>query len=303
VKSKPPKKSDRLKAQALVIAKVANISDMQRFLKQLKIRGKGFLIKPNWSNANTFTSAETLDLLLGCLNGDKTVVEGYTAWRNKLNTGLEPRDFITPSNAKRKWKWIREQDKWFLNYSGIEAVLKKHGVEYVNVTEEVWSGRAVAIEKVKKIVERKFTPVRNEEMYGFVPEKIYSLRGRTLISVNFSRETREMMSLSTKNLFGLIPDPARYGRWHGENDALLPQSILDINKIYRSLFEPRFWINELKNRRLYVGSENSVQADAAAAKITGVNPEKIEYLQLASKVFGGYREASISKALKELKSA
>jgi len=140
-------------------------------------------------------------------------------------------------------------------------------------------------------------------MYGFVPEKIYSLRGRTLISVNFSRETREMMSLSTKNLFGLIPDPARYGRWHGENDALLPQSILDINKIYRSLFEPRFWINELKNRRLYVGSENSVQADAAAAKITGVNPEKIEYLQLASKVFGGYREASISKALKELKSA
>jgi hypothetical protein len=43
-------------------------------------------------------------------------------------------------------------------------------------------------------------------MYGFVPEKIYNLKGSVLLSVNNSCKTREIMSLSTKNLFGLIPD-------------------------------------------------------------------------------------------------
>jgi len=287
----------------VVVAKVANLQDMQLFLKRLRIRGKGFVVKPNWSNANTFTSAGTLELLLSCLGGDKTIIEGYTAWRNKLNTGLEPQDVITPMNAKRKWKWIKEQDTWFLKYSGIGTVLSRHRVEYVNVTEEVWSGRAVAKERIKKIVEGKFEPVRNEEMYSFVPEKIYNLRGQALICVNSSRVTREVMSLSTKNLFGLIPDPARYGKWHGENDTLLPQSIVDINKIYRCFFKPCFWINELKNRGLLVGSENSVLADAATAKIMGINPKKIGYLQLASKVFGGLEKFPITKILRDFQSA
>jgi len=284
----------------VVVAKVTNVEEMRGFLQQLKIRGKGFVIKPNWSNANTFTSAEMLELLFNCLKGDKAVIESYTAWRNELNTGPEPQDVITPRNAKRKWRWIREQDLWFLKHSGIESVLRKHGVQYVNVTEEVWSCRTVDKDDIKKIVERTFDSVKNEEIYGFVPRKIYALRGRALVSANLSRLTREVMSLSTKNLFGLIPDPARYGKWHGENDSFLPQSIVDINKIYRGLFEPCFWINEIKNRGVLVGSENSVLADAVAAKIVGVNPREIPYLQLASKVFGGYDEALIVKALKEL---
>jgi len=286
--------------EGVVISKVANIDDMRQFLKRLRIRGKGFVIKPNWSNANTFTSAATLNLLFNCLEGDKTVIEGYTAWRNELNTGPEPQDIITPSNAKRKWKWIKEQDEWFLRHSGIETVLRRHSIQYINVTEEVWSGRAVPKEDIKKIVERKFDPVRNDETYGFIPEKIYAFRGRALISANLSRLTREVVSLSTKNLFGLIPDPARYGKWHGENDALLPQSILDINKIYRSLFEPCFWLNDVKDRKLLIGCENSVLADAVAAKIMGVDPKKVPYLQLASEVFGGYDETLITKSLKEL---
>jgi len=282
-----------LNVEDAIIAKVADVDDMQQFLQRLKIRGRGFVIKPNWSNANTFTSAHMLELLLNCLSGDKTVMEGYTAWRNELNTGPEPQDIITPSNAKRKWKWIKEQDQWFLRHSGIENVLRKHGVQYINVTEEVWSGRVASKDDIKKIVERKFDSVRNEEMYGFIPEKIYALRGRAMVSANLSRLTREVMSLSTKNLFGLIPDPARYGKWHGQNDALLPQSIVDINKIYRSLFGPSFWINEVKDLGLLVGSENSVLSDAVAAKIVGVNPKEIPYLQLASKFFGGYDEALI----------
>jgi len=292
----------QLKIGDVVVSKVTDAGDMRRFAKELNIRGKGFVIKPNWSNANTYTSAEDLDSLFDCLEGKKTVVESYTAWRNELNTGLEPQDFITPRNAKRKWKWIKEQDAWFLRYSGIEKVLEKHGVEYVNITEEVWNRRTVATGEIKRIVEERFGSLKNEEMYGFVPNKVYDLRGYSLISLNMSRVTREIMSLSTKNLFGLIPDPARYGRWHGENDSLLPQSIIDINKLYRSLFEPCFWINEIVDRELLLGSENSVQADAVTAKIVGVDPKKIMYLQLASKVFGGYDETLLVRVKKKLAS-
>jgi len=292
-----------LKIGDVVVSRITDAEDMRRFAKELNIRGKGFVIKPNWSNANTYTSAEDLDFLFDCLEGKKTVVEGYTAWRNELNTGPEPKDFITPKNAKKEWKWIKEQDAWFLKYSGIGKVLEKHGVEYINVTEEVWNGRTVAKAKIKKIVEERFGQLKNEEMYGFVPNKVYNLRGRSLISLNMSRITREVMSLSTKNLFGLIPDPARYGRWHGKNDSLLPQSIADINKVYRSLFKLCFWINEIVDRELLVGSENSVQADAVTASIAGVDPKKIAYLQFASEVFGRYDEnflARVEKALESL---
>jgi len=286
----------------VVVSKIADTEDMKRFAKELNIRGKGFVIKPNWSNAQTYTSAKVLDFLFDCLKGEKTVVEGYTAWRNELNTGPEPKEFITPQNAKREWKWIREQDAWFLRYSGIQKVLKKHGVEYINITEEVWNHRTVANREIQKIVEKRFGSLKNEEMYGFVPNKVYDLRGRSLISLNFSRKTRELMSLSTKNLFGLIPDPARYGRWHGKNDSLLPQNIADINKLYRSLFAPCFWINEIADRELFVGSENSVQADAVTAGIVGVDAKEILYLQLASKVFGGYDEAFLARVKEKLKS-
>jgi len=292
-----------VKINEVVLARVADIGGFRRFVDDLDVRGDGYVIKPNWSNAYTYTSAETLDLLFSLLNGDKTVVEGYTAWRNELNAGPEPKDFITPRNARKKWKWIREQDEWFLRHSGIEKVLKKHGVEYVNVTEEVWSRRAVPGEEIRGAVEINFDSVKNQEMYGFVPEKVYNLRGRALISLNFSRGTREMASLSTKNLFGLIPDPARYGKWHGPNDSLLPQSIVDINKIYRSLFKPCFWINEIKHRELFVGSDNSVEADALTARILGIAPKKIGYLRLAAEVFGGYDEAVVAEALNRLESS
>jgi len=292
-----------VKINEIVLARVAGIEGFRRFVDELDIRGDGYVIKPNWSNAYTYTSAETLDLLFSLLDGDKTVVEGYTAWRNELNAGPEPRDIITPRNARKKWKWIRAQDEWFLRHSGIEKVLKKHGVEYINVTEEVWSGRATAKEEIKRLVETSFAPVQNQEMYGFVPEKVYNLKGRALVCLNFSRGTREMMSLSTKNLFGLIPDPARYGKWHGKNDSLLPQSIVDINKVYRSLFKPRFWINEIRARGLLVGSENSVEADALTARICGVEPKKIEYVRRAAEVFGGYDEAVVAEALNRLESS
>ena len=279
----------------VVVSKVASADDMHRFLTELDVKGTIFVVKPNWSNAYDFTSAQTLDWLFSALTGKVKVIEGYAAWRNELNTGPEPKDFIKPSNARAKWRWIREQDEWFLKFSGIDKVLAKHSVEYINITEEIWSDRALEPEEVRDLVDNRYGTLTSSEMYGFVPAKIYELRDSTLISLNKSRQMNGGISLSTKNLFGLIPDPSRYGKWHGENDSRLPKSIVEINKIYRSLFSPCYWINEMKSLGVFVGSRNSVEADAVTAKLAGIDPEKITYLRHVAGVFGGYDKGSLAK--------
>lgn len=279
----------------VVVGKLRSKKDFYHFLRELDVKSVIFVVKPNWSNAHTFTSAETLDKLFSTLQGRIKVIEGYSAWRNEFNTGPEPRDVITPSNAKAKWQWIKEQDKWFLKYSGIDEILAKHDVEYINVTEEIWSTRTLDPNEVREFVDNKYGILVSQEMYSFVPTKIYELRDSVLISLNNSRRTREKISLSTKNLFGLIPDPARYGKWHGKNDSHLSRSIVDINKIYRSLFSPCYWINEIKESGIFVGSKNSMEADAVAAKLMGLDPEKIDYLKLATNVFGGYNKEVLTR--------
>jgi hypothetical protein len=284
----------------VVVGKVDTAKDFRRFLKELDVQGIVFVVKPNWSNSNTFTSAETLDWLFSALKGRIKVIEGYTAWRNELNTQPEPQEVITPSNVKAKWQWIKEQDKWFLRFSSIDKILAKYDVEYINVTEEVWSTRTLDPDEVRDFVDNKYGILISQEMYSFVPKKIYELRDSTLISLNNSRRIREQASLSTKNLFGLIPDPTRYGKWHGKNDSRLSQSIVDINKIYRSLFSPCYWINEMKELGVFVGSKNSVEADAVTAKLMGVDPEKIDYLRKVANIFGGYDKKVLTEIQKSL---
>jgi len=271
----------------VVLGRVANGEDFRHFLKELGVQGAVFVVKPNWSNANAFTSAETLDWLSSALKGRIKIVEGYSAWRNELNAGPEVREVITPSNAKAKWGWIKEQDQWFLRYSGIDKVLANHDAKYINVTEEVWLERTLDPDEVRDIVDNRYGVLVSQELYKMVPIKIYELKGSTFISLNNSRRIDNKISLSTKNLFGLIPDPARY-KWHGRNDSRLSQSIVDINKIYRSLFSPCYWINEIKELGIFVGSKNSAEADAVAAKLMDLNPEEIDYLRHAANVFGGY---------------
>ena len=277
------------------MGKVAGAGDLDQFLQELDVQGTIFVVKPDWSNARDFTSAQTLNWLFSSLKGVVKVIEGYTAWRNELNTGPKPKEVVTPSNARAKWRWIKEQDAWFLRFSGIDKVLAKHGVEYINVTEEVWSTRTLEPEEVRDLVDSRYGVLTNQEMYGFVPTKIYELRDSTLINLNNSQQTEGGVSLSTKNLLGLIPDPARFGKWHGKSDSRLSRSIVEINKIYRSLFSPCYWINEIKESRTFVGSRNSVEADAVTAKLIGVDPEKIPYLKYAAGVFGGYNKKVLDK--------
>lgn len=211
------------------IGRISNAEDFSHFLAQANLESNLFLVKPNWSSPHygNYTETQVLELLLSNLPGKKIVVESYAGARNDGSRE------ITPENAKRNWDWIREQDRWFLETTGIDEVLRKYNAEYVNITEEVWQGRAADPEAVASIVQRRYPGViKLAELYSYVPQRLFELKGSTFINL----AKLKSLSFSLKNLFGLIPDPWRY-RWHGPRGSLLGQSIVEISAIYRALFD------------------------------------------------------------------
>ncbi|UCG36918.1 MAG: hypothetical protein JSV64_01180, partial [Candidatus Bathyarchaeota archaeon] len=277
---------------------VGNAKDFQNFLRELDVKGRIFVVKPDWSTASSFTSAETLDWLFSSMEGVFKVVEGYSDRRNQLNTGIEAKEVFTTSNVKAKWEWIKEQETWFLRFSGIDETLRRHNVEYINTTEEIWSTRTLESEEVKERVDNKYGTLISQEMYRMVPTKIHELRDSTLISLGNCDRSQEQLSFSTVNLLGLIADPVQYRKSLERGNDYLAQKTVDINKIYRSFFSPCYWINEIKNNGIFVGSRNSAEADAVTAHMLGLDPEKIPYLRHVTNVFGGYDRAVLDKIAK-----
>jgi len=264
------------------------------------------IIKPNWGTINNYTEAEVIDGVLSAIDGESLIVESYGWARTK--EALSGKGMGSQHKEDH-----RKSDRWFLETSGIGAVLEKHGVEYLNVTEEVWAKRTVEPDTINKLV--KFQPVQVEEMCSQVPIRLYDMRGGTFLSLAKYRLNHEpiVVSLSLKNLFGMIPGPGR-SRFHGKNDIRLDQSIVDINKIYRSLFNVKGMVDAVytasiglvreeaikpqikKNEGLLLGSEDCVRLDAFVAALEGKNPEEIGYLKLAAKHFGDWDEAELDEA-------
>ncbi|UCE96224.1 MAG: hypothetical protein JSV51_01030 [Candidatus Bathyarchaeota archaeon] len=290
----------------VVVGRINSIKDFHRFMKKLDVRGMVFIVKPGWDNTHSFTSAETLDWLFSTLRGRIKLIEGYSMSRTKPVTDKKPEEFtpsqvfITPSKAKAHWQLIKEQDESFLTSNGIDRVLEKHDAEYINVTEEVWSLRNLDSGEVKDFVDSKYGVLVNQEMYNLVPTRVYELKGSSFISLNVSHQIHGQVSLSTRSLLSLIPNPARHRDWQDKGESHLSQRIVDINKIYRSLFSPCFWINKIKDSNIFVGSKNSVEADAVAAKLMGIDPENIGYLSHAATVFGGYDKNVLMEIPKSL---
>lgn len=99
--------------------------------------------------------------------GKKIIIESYTKARN------DGTKIITFKNAKDNWNWIKAQDQWFLETTGIKEILQKYKVEYVNITEEVWQKRTVSAEVIKNIVENKYLPIVHSEFYSYIPKKLF----------------------------------------------------------------------------------------------------------------------------------
>jgi len=295
--------------------RVREEDEFGEFVRETRLRSKRYVVKPNWISPHpgNFTDAEILAWLLRSLDGEKVVVEGYSCNRNDGTKS------ITPKNDRANWSWIKEQDALFLETTGIRKVLDESDASYVNITEEVWQGRTVSPENIKKIVEAKYTSVRREELYTYVPSLLYDMRGSTLISFARIKGVRSSFpSLSLKNMFGLIPDPARH-RWHGRKDSELPQSIVDINKVYSALFHV-VGVNEgirsavysdqngryetpwgrydlVENLGLVVFGDKLVDLDAVTCGLIGVEPDTVSYLRLASEAFGKWDKKEVAEAL------
>jgi len=294
---------------------VKSIETMRRFIEECGLSSSdNYIVKPNWffQGIGFYTDTRTLRLLLECL--DKvTVIESYTFQRN------DGTRTITPENGKQNWDWIREQDRKFLQTTGFDILFKEYNVEYVNLTEEVWSERIANPENVRKSVEAAFTPVFRKELYEQVPECIYAMRGRKLISfAKLKQQRANRVSATLKNIFGNIVEPNRMG-WHGNKGSDLARSIVDANKVYASLFEvlglceaiftavqyrkegkhPVPWgfrYDITENLGLAVYGDRLVDVDAYLTQSCGIDPNKVEHVRLAAEEFGKWTPGLIDEA-------
>jgi|GEM_PF-1488849 len=190
------------------------------------------IIKPNWFSPGpaNYTGAATLDLVLQAVPGEKLLVEGHSCGRNYGDRE------VTPANGRKLLPWIRDQEKLFFERTRLGEVIRRHRVEYVNATEEVWGGRAAPADEVRRVVEQRAGPIGHPELYSEVPARLFALRDRAVLldlaKIKIPGEAAgDVFSLSTKNLFGLIVEPNRWAYHTG-----LPGSIVDIACVYLSLF-------------------------------------------------------------------
>lgn len=235
---------------------ITSPDDFSPVIEYLGLSNAGtILVKPNWVGAmpGGFTDAKIIDYFLEALKGKKVIfIEGYSYWRTDKKRDTTE-DYFSSKEAsletgKKHWDFFKEMDEWFLNETGIADVLKSHHSTYISTTDEIWSGRGANSEAIRSIVEEKFTPVQNPQLYEGVPQILLDLKGAPLVSLSKAKiDSSYGASLSIKNIYGLIPDPNRFRKYHGEddNESLLTQSIVDIHKIYQSLFDLKFIVESV----------------------------------------------------------
>lgn len=212
---------------------VRDAAPVRELLRALGVASGPVLIKPNWFSAypGQFTDAATLALFCDAVDGEKIVIEGHAAMRNDGSRE------ITPENGRENWDWIREQEAAYFARFGVDAVLGRDDVTYVNVTDEVWEGRAVPEDEVRAALEAAGAGLAFDELYGAMPAALLAWRGRPLldlarIKIGDPASDAPGFSLSLKNMFGLIPEPNR-----GEYHERLPDAIIDMHLLYGAFFK------------------------------------------------------------------
>ncbi len=244
------------KFEKTTIAKLSNSEDLRQLLIDPWLKSETIIIKPNWVSDElaNFTNVEAMRILFEALDSHFVVTESHILLRRTK----EGKSFIVGDKEVNwkwllmgeGWKWLIENPSWewfkndghwdqikvedqlFLDETGFTDLFKEFNVEYINVTDEVWSGRIADPKEIKKAVESRFKPIQSDTLYSMVPKKLYNLRGSTFISL---AKMKMYGTFTMKNLFGMIPDPARPW-WHGPNNSRFTASLIDINKIYHSLF-------------------------------------------------------------------
>lgn len=217
---------------------IKNKQDFIDLVKSFDVHTEYAVIKPNWvsNQAGEYTEPEILDWLLEALPGQKKIViESYTPWRGLKfeEDDTHKGQGVTLEGGKKHWDFYKKQDEHFLKTTGIESILKKYNAEYLNVTNEVWAGNCVKPDEIKGLVENKGKTVKWPELYSYIPQGLFDIReSATLISLSKIKVEESIpiiyISMSIKNLFGLIPHPSRWIPFHGEDHATVPGVIISI---------------------------------------------------------------------------
>ncbi|MFW9963440.1 MAG: DUF362 domain-containing protein [Candidatus Sifarchaeia archaeon] len=266
------------------------------------------VIKPNWGFSVIYTEAAILDWTLSAINGNAIIVESY-GWA-RCREAVEEKKYGAWDRET-----LRKSDKWFLRYAGIDKVLEKHDVEYINITEEIWAGRAAEQETIQKIVEDSYSPLFMKKMASFVPQRLYDLSDGTLLNLAKLKFMGDdiVISLTLKNLFGMIPGPDR-GEFHGEMNKAMNPSIVDMNKIYRSLFKTKGVVEAVHsassgmtlepqvfmNPGVLWSCDDTLELDAVVTSHVGLDPNSVGYMKLAAQNFGEWDNEPVRLAASQV---
>lgn len=273
--------------------------DLQEYMEGIVEAGP-LVIKPNWTNSLPVNVPhfQALTMLVECLEKPPIVTESYSAWRNRpyrqyfQQTGSilwEP--CVTPHNAWEMQEWIREEDRWFLDFYGFRKWFEEYGVEYVNVTEEMWNKRVVPGEVVKGYVGERQPLIGNPVFYQMVPERLARLRGCTLL--NFTKVYPTGI-YAAKNMMGFIPDPNRTA-YHGDEDATLIQTIHDINVVYRSLFKVVDVVESVVDHQFILSGTNPARLDEIGCVVLGTElVDSYHNVAQMKEIFGSYSPFTLS---------
>ena len=246
---------DSFRFGATSISRANNANDIRAILDDPWLQTRPIIIKPIWVSQELadFTDARTLRMLFEALDTRIIVTESHMILRHGDGKSF------TVNGTEVNWKWLQKGDGWnwlgqnpdwnwfrqdghwdyiqeeeqrFLHENGFADLFDEFDVTYINVTDEVWNCRTADPDNVKNLVESRYNPVHMPAFYSIVPQKLFNLRGSTFISL---AKLKMYASFTVKNLFGMIPDPCR-PYWHGPAGSRIATSIIDINKIYQSLF-------------------------------------------------------------------
>jgi hypothetical protein len=253
--------------------KIEGKSDFIKTIQNLGITSECVIIKPNWlsNGEGEYTEPELLRWLFEALpDRQYIVVEGYTPWRGLIYEpkykGDELRVDLEGGKAYREF--YRLLDKKFLSETGIGEVLHQFNAEYINITEEVWGGRCVDSDKIRKQINENGYFINYIDFYSYMPLKLYQLRNDaafiSLAKIKLQANKPILISASIKNLYGLIPHPSRMV-YHDVDDnyAGLAESMSDIFILYTELFKNNYWINEgiFTLIKKHFGENQSVERD------------------------------------------
>lgn len=319
------------------IGKIKSPNDLKKLLPKTILEAETYIIKPNWFSPHpgNFTDKEILRLLGQVLEGKIIIIESYTLekqdGRLKFFVDNEYVDWEWVMKHPNwdwikeggKWRELRDLDQWFLSKYGFKDLFSEFGIEYINVTEEIWCNRHLNPDIVKKTVEKKYHPVHEEKFYSFFPKRLEQYKKSVFIDLGKVKGINGTYpSLSLKNMFGLIPDPLR-SWWHGLNDSLLSRNIIDMNKLYAAFFDihglceainsaiisnPKGkiktpWGNYdiIKDLDFLSYSNHLISLDAILCGLINVDPSKVSYITLGEEVFGSYDRNSFNRAKKASK--